>query len=144
MFSTNLEIETVPTNCQFSKDTVRKKREGCALTEDKIKATAMWQSGLGWFPRPCAGCHFRLTLLETSVGGKLAGNGPAQYLSSPSPSVPPRGEPGALEWPQTCWPREEELTFLQPTAPMQYRLLKGFQVPIPRTPDPCTHLKFGV
>lgn len=72
MVSTNFEIEAAPNSCDFSKDTVRKIEEGCALTEDKTKATATrTKSRSGMVPKAMCWLSFQ---------AQFAGNMPADGL----------------------------------------------------------------
>lgn len=96
---------------------------------------------LGWFPRPCVGCHSRLPLQDTRWQmEKQLGVGQCQHLGSSGPRVPPGVGSGPLEWPQIWSFREERLTFpLAPSPPIQQRLPEGFPNQLPG-PRPQAHL----
>lgn len=96
---------------------------------------------LGWFPKPCVGCHFRLSLLETCL--QMAWKWASSIAGLSKPQGPTKDWTRVFRMTTHLVAQRRGIVFLQPASLSAiHRLPKGFQVQIPRIPDPLTHLKF--
>lgn len=146
MFVLNLGTETAPNSCELSRDTGRKSGEGCVLTEDKTKSTAMCQSGLGMVPKAMCWLSFQAPFAgHTLADGKAVGSGPVPTPGLLRPQGPTRGWVRAFRMATdlVIQRRETDLS-PSPVSPDTTETSRGFSKPTPRsqTPGSLIQVKF--